>query len=182
MRLFVAIPLAPEVIHQLSSLCAHLRSPGDDLRWSTPDTWHITLVFLGDCADSQHSCIASRLRGLSCPSLPIQLDAPGFFDRAGVFFAGVRLTPALLLLQQHVSASAEACGFVLDSRPYRPHITLARSRNHQSLHKLQTRLQHQPAFSSFVAHEFRLYESFLGSGGARHEIRDRFSLVGSTTE
>jgi 2'-5' RNA ligase len=182
MRLFVAIPLALEVVQQLSSLSARLRSPGDDLRWSTPETWHITLVFLGNSTESQCSCVASRLRELHHPPLPIQLEAPGFFERAGVFFAGVKLTPALVLVQQHVSAGAEACGFVLDSRPYHPHITLARTRNHQSLRKLQTRLQGQPAFSSFVAREFRLYESFLDPNGARHEIRDRFPLVGGKIE
>ena|ERR1035437_3334348 len=177
MRLFVAIPLAPEVVHQLSSLCGRLRSPGDDLRWSTPETWHITLVFLGNSTDSQLSGIAARLRELHHPHVPIQLEVPGFFERAGAFFAGVRLTSALLLLEQLVEAAAEASGFVLDRGPYHPHITLARSRNQQSLRKLQKRLEDQPAFRGFVAHEFRLYESFLSPTGARHEIRDRFSLV-----
>jgi hypothetical protein len=34
----------------------------------------------------------------------------------------------------------------------------------------------QPRFTSFIADEFLLYESFLGSAGARHEVRERLPL------
>src|ERR1035438_10143876 len=157
MRLFVGIPLAPEVVHQLSALCARLRSSGDGLRWSTPETWHITLQFLGNTSTEQYSCVAARLQELHLPRFPIQLDSPGFFDRAGVFFSGVRLTPALLALQHGVTRAAEACGFVPESRPYQPHITLARTKGRrQILGELKARVHGHTAFSSFVAHEFLL--------------------------
>ena len=180
MRLFVGIPLAPEVVHQLSALCARLRSSGDGLRWSTPETWHITLQFLGNTSTEQYSCVAARLQELHLPRFPIQLDSPGIFDRVAVFFAGVRPTPALFALQRSVSKATEPCGFAPETRPYQPHITLARAKGQrESLAQLKSRLHSQPAFSSFVAQEFLLYESFLGPTGARHEIRDRFPLSGT---
>ncbi len=98
----------------------------DGLRWSAPESWHITLQFLGNTP--QYECIVARLRELRSPPVPIQLEGLGFFERAGVFFAGVGLTPELQALQQRVTAATGLCGFIPETRPYHPHITLARSK------------------------------------------------------
>jgi hypothetical protein len=45
-------------------------------------------------------------------------------------------------------------------------------------HLFRARMRLQPRFTRFVAEEFLLYESFLGSAGARHEVRERFPLGG----
>jgi 2'-5' RNA ligase len=58
-------------------------------------------------------------------------------------------------------------------------MTLARSKDRrQSLAGLKARMHSLPRFSRFIAEEFLLYESFLGSAGARHEVRARFPLGG----
>jgi 2'-5' RNA ligase len=114
------------------------------------------------------------------PPLPVRLDGLGFFDRAGVFLATIRVSPALLLLQQRVTAATEPCGFIPEARPYQPHITLARSSRGQreGILALKDKMRRQPEFTGFVADEFLLYESFLGPGGSRYEVRARFPLDG----
>jgi 2'-5' RNA ligase len=113
------------------------------------------------------------------PGVAIALDGLGIVDRAGVFFAGVKVSPKLLALQASVTAATAQCGFVAETRPYQPHITLARGgADRQGLLKLKTRILPQPAFSRFVAGEFILYESFLDAGAARYEVRERFPLGG----
>jgi len=68
-------------------------------------------------------------------------------------------------------------GFVAETRPYQPHITLARAKGQRhDLGELKIKIHHQPHFTRFVAYEFLLYESFLSSAGARYEVRDRFPL------
>ena len=124
MRLFAGIPLAAEVIEELSAISLRLQTSGDGLRWSAPESWHITLQFLGNTGQPQYECIVARLRELRSPPVPIQLEDLGFFDRAGVFFAGVALTSELRLLQERVTAATGLCGFVPETRPYHPHITL----------------------------------------------------------
>jgi 2'-5' RNA ligase len=181
MRLFVGIPLAAVVIDELSATSVRLQSGGDGLRWSAPESWHITLQFLGNTGREQYECTVARLRELRLPPVPIWLERPAFFDRAGIFFAGVRLTPELLLLQERVTAATELCGFVPEARPYQPHITLARSKGKgqgQGLRELKSRIRRQPNFTRFVAEEFLLYESFLGPAGSHYEIRERFRLDG----
>lgn len=175
MRLFVGIPLPPEVVRQLSALCARLRSPADGLRWPAPETWHITLQFLGSTSLEQYGCLALRLRGIQMEPIRVELESPDIFDRAGVFFAGVRLTPGLLALEERILAATQLCGFAADTRPYRPHITLARGQR-QNIGALKTRVREQPDGAKFVAREFCMYESFLESIGARYEVRERFGL------
>lgn len=177
MRLFIGIPLASAVVNELSSLSLRLRSSDDGLRWSTPESWHITLQFLGNTTEEQYTCIVQRLRELRFAPVPLRLESVGFFDRAGIFFAGVDLTPELLSMQQRVTASTYPCGFPPEDRPYHPHITLARTKGRNgksSLRKLKDGIRVQPRFTGFIATEFLIYESFLGPSGSRYEIRERF--------
>jgi RNA 2',3'-cyclic 3'-phosphodiesterase len=176
MRLFVGIPLAAAVIEELSAVSMRLRSSADSLRWSAPESWHITLQFLGSTAE--YECIVARLGELCPAAIPIQLEGLGFFDRAGIFFAGVALTPELSALQQRVTDATGLCGFIPETRPYHPHITLARSKSKapQGLRGLKGKIHREPRFSSFIAREFVLYESVARAGGSQYEIRERFPL------
>ena len=180
MRLFIGIPLAASVIEQLEKISMRHRAEGDGLRWSTPESWHITLQFLGSTTEAQYECIVARLHEVRAAPVPIELEELGFFDRAGIFFAGIALTPELLALQQNVTAATRPCGFAPEDRPYHPHITLARSkgrRNTTGLATLKARIRHQPKFERFVAEEVLLYESFTRPTGSRYETRERFHLV-----
>jgi 2'-5' RNA ligase len=181
MRIFVGIPLTAAVIDELSAISQRLQSDGDGLRWSAPESWHISLQFLGNAGQEQLECTVARLHEIHLPSVPIWIAGLGFFDRAGIVFVGVRLTPELLLLQERVTAATKLCGFVSEARPYQPHITFARSKGkgqRKALRELKTTMRPQPSFTRFVAEEFLLYESILGPAGSHYEIRERFPLDG----
>ena len=181
MRLFVGIPLAAAVIGELAATVARLRSDTDGLRWAAPESWHVTLQFLGNAGREECDCTVARLRELRLPPVPMRLEGLGFFDRAGILMVGVRVTPELLLVERSVTAATRLCGFVPETRPYRPHITLARSKSKgqgRGILELKAKIGRQPSFSGFAAEEFLLYESFLGPAGSRYEIRERFPLGG----
>ena len=151
-----------------------------DTRLLTPDSWHITLQFLGSTERDAYGCVMARLREIHRPPLTIHLDAPGFFERAGVFFVGVHPSPELASLERHVVAATTLCGFDPEMRPYHPHITLARSKGRdgaKSLRPLQQRLHAGHAFTPFTAEEFLLYESKSTPGGSLYEVRGRFPLL-----
>jgi 2'-5' RNA ligase len=133
MRLFIGIPLAAAVIDELKAATSRLHSSADGLRWTAPESWHITLQFLGNTDPEQYTCLVPRLRALHSPPVSISLEALGCFDRAGILFAGVRLTPELLLLQERVTTATQPCGFAPESRPYQPHITLARAKGQRAV-------------------------------------------------
>jgi 2'-5' RNA ligase len=169
------------VIGELSAIPAQFGSIGGALRWASPETWHITLQFLGSTTPEQYACIVERLGNVRSPAVPVGLEGIGFFDRAGVFFVDVHLTPELIALQQQVSRATTPCGFVPETRPYRPHITLARGKGAAGalgLSELKKKIVDQPIFSKFVAEEFLIYESFTRPTGSRYEIRHGFPLIG----
>jgi RNA 2',3'-cyclic 3'-phosphodiesterase len=179
MRLFAGIPLAAAVIDELSTVSVRLRSSADGLRWSAPESWHITLQFLGNTGQEQYECTVARLHELRSLSVAIQLEGLGLFERAGVFFAGVVLTPELRALQERVTAATGLCGFIPETRPYHPHVTLARTKGKGQTHglnELKARIHRQAAFTRFVAEEFVLYESVTRPTGAVYEVRERFRL------
>lgn len=179
MRLFIGIPLASQLVAELRSVTGRLQSASDGLRWSRPESWHITLQFLGEVRHRQADCVATALRKLNLAPVPIEVAELGFFDRPGIFYVGVRLTLELVALQQQVTAATGQCGFVGERRPYQAHITLARSRERDgrpAFAALRNKLGQSPNFANFIAPEFLLYESFLGPSGSRYEVRERFTL------
>jgi 2'-5' RNA ligase len=179
MRLFIGIPLAQEVIDALESFSQGLRSKEDGLRWSSAESRHITLQFLGETSAERSDCIVGGLKNVRSRSVPVQFDGTGFFERAGVFFAGVKVSAEMLALEKLVLAATARCGFVAEDRPFHPHVTLARAKGDnrmKALRRLKQRVEADVRFPGFVAAEFQLYEAFLGSGGSRYEVRARFPL------
>jgi len=182
MRLFIGIGLpgpASGALAYLRAQCEPAAGPG--LRWPAPDTWHVTLQFLGQASPEQAACVTGRLNQLRAAPFPVRLEGLGFFDRAGIFWAGIPLTPQLLALHQQVVAATRACGFTPEDGPYSPHITLARIKGRTgagalaSLKKSLDRTRVTLA-AEFTAAEFLLYESFPGPEGSRYEVRARFPL------
>jgi 2'-5' RNA ligase len=169
--------MAAAVVEQLAAVRARLERPGDGLRWSAAEGWHITLQFLGATSPSQYDCLIAKLEAVRAQPAPVQLEGLGFFDRAGVFFAGVKVSLELAALQNVVVSATSECGFVPEDRPYHPHITLARNRGREDgIRRLKPHAGAAPTFAAFVASEFLLYESFPEPGGSRYEVRARFRL------
>jgi len=174
MRLFIGLPIPSETADTLAALAAQLRpSFADTLRWSAREGWHITLRFLGKTTLQQYGCVVAALHTLHRAPVSIQPEGLATFARPGVLLVTVRLTPELAALQQAVVAATTPCGFTPESRPYRPHITLARARGRQNIEQVPLQTEMSPV-PGFLAKEILLYESQPGPGGSQYEIRERF--------
>lgn len=167
MRLFVAIPLPDEISAALSLVAEKLPAA---FRRSPAEQMHITLSFLGEVSEDRLTCVISGLESITHSSFRVELGGLGSFP--GVVFAKVEDQPALNALAENVMQRMRGCGVPQESRPYRPHVTLARSRDRRA------RVTAQP-FSplSFDATEFALYRSFLGPKGPRYERLRHFPLA-----
>ena len=182
MRLFVAIPMPEETTRELGEAVGRLRKrPGaEELRWSPPESWHITLQFLGNAGPEEFACLLERLREVRSAPLKIVPEKLGAFGSAGILHAGVKATPELLELERRVTAATARCRFAREDRPYRPHVTLARTRRRggrDGISSAARKNAQMVPFSGFTADKFALYESFLGAA-ARYEIRECFPLAG----
>lgn len=136
MRAFVAIELSDDAKRALAALIQSLRNRRiDGLRLVRPEGIHLTLKFLGNIDASRVPRIAAALAAVSARHAPFRLTltAPGFFpnaDRARVLWIGVGgdMRP-LIDLQRDVDQTLAALGFAAETRPFNPHLTIARMRD-----------------------------------------------------
>ena len=65
---------------------------------------------------------------VSAPGFVLQIGAPGLFrQRDGdLWWLGIEPSPALLEVHRQLTEELSAAGFVLERRPFRPHLTLGR--------------------------------------------------------
>lgn len=76
----------------------------------------------------------------------------------------------------------EACGSLgipLETKPYRPHLTLARLKDTESVRALRSAVAALPQqdFGVFTATAFHLYSSVPGPGGSKYEKIGEFPLT-----
>jgi 2'-5' RNA ligase len=182
MRLFVGIGLADETRQILGRFVSTLRKTAPELRWSSPEQWHITLQFLGETQETQYSCVVRQLRAVEAKAVEISFALPGFFERAKVLHVGVSVSRTLLALHRQTEGALLPCGYEPEARDYSPHVTLARGKGRgisSEFKQLQQTIEKSSriVFPSFVATEFLLYQSISEQPGSRYEVRERFRLM-----
>lgn len=87
---------------------------------------HMTLVFLGSQPAERLAKIVAAVDGVLCPVGEIGLDRFGWFPGAQVLWLGGDAGQQLLALHARVCQALVGAGLTLDSRPFRPHVTLYR--------------------------------------------------------
>lgn len=175
-RLFVALPLPPALRESLAGLVPRA-APG--VRPLSPADLHLTLHFLG-MADID--TVKAALSPVAAQAFTATLTVPGqFFSRghARTLFAGVAPEASLLDLHAQVGRRLETRGFALDTRPFIPHITLARLGEGASAGAIAAFLKQRlaPETQSFDCREFALYASETLPEGARYRQLERYPLA-----
>lgn len=131
MRLFISVPVPAPIRAEVAAWVPRAEAlTGDTVRWNAPDQWHLTLVFLGEVPDDRlPGVIAAGGRALREARAPrLQLRGGGRFgDR--VLWIGLHDDGALRAPADALRAELRADGLPFDDKPFRPHLTLARSRS-----------------------------------------------------
>jgi 2'-5' RNA ligase len=143
-RSFVAIELPDDARQALADLQRDLKAqaPPKAVRWTRPESIHLTLQFLGDVAPNQVEAIAAALRGVCADRTPFtfQLREVGVFpnpNRPRVVWAGiVEPSGALAALQKQVTQALAPMGFEPEKRGFTPHLTLGRAARNVSRQEL----------------------------------------------
>ncbi len=185
-RSFIAIELPDELKLGLTQLEAQLKmSKQPWVKWVDPYSIHLTLKFLGSIAVDRISEITramdEAIQGIS----PFHLEVKdlGVFPnlrRVQVAWVGISgEVDKLSQFQQQLESNLARLGFAPETRPFTPHLTLARIRNRASLDERQ-RLGQLIASTRFEAtytikvDAISLMRSQLTREGA---IYNRISLV-----
>ena len=145
-RTFIAVPLSLELMTVMASVQKQLVASGAEVKWESPDKFHITLKFLGDTDSSLVPEIASQLRNSigSFPAFDLSYVKVGGFpnvDRPRVVWIGTTESPQILHLQSHVEEVCASFGIAKDDRPFHAHITLGRVKGSRNLERLTATLK-----------------------------------------
>lgn len=156
-----------------------LREREVEARWAQPELWHVTLLFFGALSGEELRRATSALESwrppspqeshLQSPPLTIEIAGVGAFPdphQARVLWLGIKRSQELLQfrhnLVEHIRA-ANIQGTAAeeeDSREFKPHLTLARLRNLQSIDDL-VRLGGRGTIGNYPVREVVLFESVL---------------------
>jgi 2'-5' RNA ligase len=144
-RSFIAIELPDELKLGLAQLEAQLKmSKQPWVKWVDPYSIHLTLKFLGSIAVDRISEITRAMERAIQGISPFHLEVKdlGVFPnlrRVQVAWVGISgEVDKLSRLQQHLESNLARLGFAPETRPFTPHLTLARLRNRASLDEQQS--------------------------------------------
>jgi 2'-5' RNA ligase len=103
------------------------------IRWLHSADLHITLVFLGATSPEQVAALHPQVSAIAdgLRRFAYTLDGPRLFPdarRPRVLALEPRQASAFVAWHEPLAAACRQLGFALDSRPYRPHLSLARVR------------------------------------------------------
>lgn len=103
-------------------------------RWVHPMDYHITLAFLGSVEKERIPSLLDIMGAYikDSPSFSLQMTGLGVFGNATaprIFWVSVNQEEMLYSLHKNVTIACKSAGFLLESRSYNPHITIARNWN-----------------------------------------------------
>ncbi len=184
MRLFIGIALPAQVHASLAELTLELASEAPGARWVGEDNFHVTLKFLGQTPEETVPDILASMRraALEVSPFSLRLDRLGMFPspkRARVIWLGV--TDGFeesVALAGALDRELAPLGYKIESRPYHPHITLARLRDPKPLPQLAAHASEQPPpiDASVSVPRVTLFQSKLMRSGAQYSVVEEVPL------
>lgn len=168
-RLFLALCPGPLEQHHLKAHLAAWQWPAHATPYA-PSDWHLTLHFIG-------AVLLSRLdelrAALAVPMSPFTLPfgQPELWPHGLAVLMPLTVPEPLQQLHARLGQALQGLGLKTDSRPYRPHLTLARQ-------AVQAHVPSQPCVFNWAVRGYALMES-TGDPKSRYRILHRFDHGGS---
>lgn len=184
-RLFVAVPLPEATCAAIEAVVDRVKTrveaaeaaSGGRVRWVRMDGLHVTLRFLGGTAEEQVERLSRALDAAAAAGEPftVTIDGAGAFPSPGrprtLWLGIVDGAPAFADLAQRLEDALVEHGWPREERPFRPHLTLARSDGVRAGPAAARELTAAAAnlAATFTADRVVLFRSHLGGGPARYE-------------
>jgi 2'-5' RNA ligase len=182
-RAFIAADIEPS--NSLRQILNDLRDSRADLKLVRPELLHFTLKFLGDIEESSVDEIETRMES-ACEGvgpLTVRLRGMGAFPSMAnirVVWIGIEDGKSLSTIAQRLDSSLEELGFARDSKGFKPHLTIARSRSGRGLGDV-TALMKESLTSEYGTYRIsciRLKKSVLSPQGPTYSTIREVALRG----
>lgn len=171
MRLFTGLDVPYEMRRNLE-LLLQLLKPKARVSWSPLDNLHVTTKFIGEWPEERVDELKAALAGVpGTGELSIAIRGLGWFPNPHhpkVLFARIQAPDGLHSLASATDETCAQLGIAAETKPFQPHLTLARIRNSENLFDLKKTIAELPSvdFGAFTATKFHLYRSVLQPGGS----------------
>jgi RNA 2',3'-cyclic 3'-phosphodiesterase len=183
-RAFIALTLPMDLCHLIQGVSAALQKLQLPLRWIKSTDAHLTLKFLGDVPENELTAVGQALERALVGQAPftVHVQSLGCFpspSRPRVVWMGID-DPGqrLFRLHQQLETELTPLGFAPETRPFRPHITLARALHGRNPGQLAPLLQayQDRRFGDIVVTQLHLFQSHLYRKGAMYTILHSVAL------
>ncbi len=133
MRLFFAVNFGSCVKDPLAAVQNDLRRQTLAGNFTLYENLHLTLVFIGEVTEKPAETLLQITRSIRFKPFMLRFDHLGRFKRDGgeLIWVGVEKSEPLLSLYEMVAGQVRSAGFTIETRPYTPHLTLARGVRHR---------------------------------------------------
>lgn len=174
-RLFIAHPVPPEVRSRLERQLAPYRRAYPNVRWTRPQTWHLTLLFLGPVSPARVPEL-QQLTDTAAAHIPpyrVSLDQGGGRARQGEGVAWLAASQGAKALIEAAALLAQHCppditGGPPPRRTPSAHLTLARKVERGVIDVLRVQAL-GPLGVDWEVGRIQLVRSLLDPAGARYE-------------
>jgi 2'-5' RNA ligase len=188
LRLFLAIDIDEALKEKISLIKKNLEEVCPFIKWTKPDTWHLTLKFLGEtkkdklkniikvCSDTfpNYGSFEITLKDISAfPNLRMPR----------VIFIDTIIPQTLHSIYEDIEDKLSELGFKKEDRKFHPHITLARIKDVKPFLKQREQITEkfnqigkEISFNLNVK-EIVLYQSILTPKGPTYIKIDSFKLL-----
>ena len=184
-RTFIALELSDEVQEELSRVKGVLERTNANVKWSAPETTHITLQFLGNISNEKVPCVEKILRSIASRSAPFDITLsnievfPGWREPKVLWVGIDKGCGPLAILARSVRAAMLEGGVSEENRPFIPHITIGRIASDMDKRVLQEGVVNIDVKSiSVPISRLVFFKSLLTKEGAIHTILSTCDLTG----
>lgn len=193
-RAFLAVPADPAWVESALPLVGDLRSKLPEASWTRPESWHLTLHFLGEVpkADADRFAADIAPHAWATPEGGLEASGAVIFPPRGparVLAVGFAESPATAALSRLAESAARLAPSTPNSKletrnSYHPHITFARLRRPWPREAVE---RYWAALDAWRPPPFRsrscvLFQSRLEPAGAVHTPLASFSFARSPVE
>ncbi len=187
-RTFIALELDESLQRFLGNVIHRLAQQLPSVRWVNPSGIHLTLAFLGELSDEQLPAAKQAADAAAQQITPFEfrLKELGMFGsqrQPRVIWMGIEESSGnLFRLHGVLNRELELRGFEVDSRPFSPHLTLARIKQplnadeQQTLQRLLASKESAPSSPRQYAHDLSVMKSELLRSGARYTCLAAYPL------
>jgi len=137
LRCFIAVDFPTKILEKIDQIIQYFgtQTPSKVIKWVAKENLHLTLKFIGEVSpgqlDQMKSIIPEAIHRKSAFEVGIEgLGMYPSYEKPRVVWLGITNGQPLIDIHKHLDQALSQANIKPENRPFSPHLTIARLRNH----------------------------------------------------